>query len=301
MTEYKMKTNHKPPFTPTQGRYLAFIIAYIERYGLPPAESEIAEAIKVSPPSANQMMKMLESKGFIRRQPGVRRSIEVLLATDEIPKWKGRIPSPMVNQWVQVAPPESASREARAKKTTVYRFRITLRDTQPPIWRTIETKDVTIERFHELMQTAMGWTNSHLHQFHVDGERLTDPEFVSGEFEDFGAIGYEGKRLSDWISDSHTWRACYEYDFGDGWMHDIVLESQSDAEPGVTYPRCIDGDRACPPEDVGGAWGFVDYVKAITDPEDDQHEDLLEWGGSFDPAKFKISTTTNRMRKRLPR
>ena len=89
MTEYKMKTNHKPPFTPTQGRYLAFIIAYIERYGLPPAESEIAEAIKVSPPSANQMMKMLESKGFIRRQPGVRRSIEVLLATDEIPKWKG--------------------------------------------------------------------------------------------------------------------------------------------------------------------------------------------------------------------
>lgn len=91
--------------TPTQGRYLAYIHAYTEGFGLPPAESEIAKAIGVSPPSAIQMMKTLERKGLIRRKPGVPRSIEILLAPEAFPKWKGKI-SRVVRGWF---PKRSAS------------------------------------------------------------------------------------------------------------------------------------------------------------------------------------------------
>src|SRR5438874_1268247 len=80
-------------FTPTQGRYLAFIHAYISLHGYPPAESEIAAAMCVSPPSVNQMVKMLEKKGLILRQPGQARSLQVLIPADEIPPWNKRKPA----------------------------------------------------------------------------------------------------------------------------------------------------------------------------------------------------------------
>ncbi|MEO2016983.1 MAG: MarR family transcriptional regulator [Fuerstiella sp.] len=297
-----MTIEDKIAFTPTQGRYLGFIKAYTDGYGLPPAETDIAKAMKVSPPSVNQMMKTLESKGLIQRQPGVPRSIQILVAPDDVPKWKGRMPARIVRQWVRVAPPKSTPRGAGTKSATVYRFRITLRETQPEIFRIIETKDVTIERFHELIQTAMGWTNSHLHQFDVDGQQFTDPRFTVGTFDDFGAIGYEGLKLSDWISrDTMSWHTTYEYDFGDSWMHDVVLEHQSDAVRGERYPRCIDGSRACPPEDVGGVWGFVDYVAAVTDPTDEEHADMVQWNGPFDPTACSAAKATNRMRRGLSR
>ncbi|MEZ6127854.1 MAG: MarR family transcriptional regulator [Planctomycetaceae bacterium] len=291
-----MKTIPKPPYTPTQGRYLAFIKAYTDGYGLPPAESDIAAALKVSPPSVNQMMKTLQAKGFIERQPGVPRSIEILIP-DELPKWKGKMPPRIVRQWVYVGPPTVATKQS----ATIYRFRITLRDSQPAIYRVIETKDVSIERFHELIQTAMGWTNSHLHQFEVDGEQFTDPRFLDNGFEDFGAVDYQGLNLSNWIRpDTKQWKAVYEYDFGDGWMHDIELEGQSDVQSGVKYPRCVEGSRACPPEDIGGVWGFADYVRAITDPSDEEYEHYMEWNGPFDPEAFSTSAATRRMRTRLP-
>lgn len=90
--------------TPTQGRYLAYIRAYTEGFGFPPAESEIAKALKVSPPSANQMMKTLEKKQLIRRQPGVARSIEIVVPADAIPTWKGGAITRTVIEWVRVKP-----------------------------------------------------------------------------------------------------------------------------------------------------------------------------------------------------
>jgi DNA-binding Lrp family transcriptional regulator len=287
--------------TPTQGRYLAYIHAYTEGFGVPPAESEIAEAIGVSPPSAHQMMKTLEKKGLIRRQPGVPRSIEVLVSPDAIPKWKGKRITRTVWQWTRVGPAERGSGQSSGGKAAVYRFKIVLQHSDPVIWRRIETKDVTLGQLHELIQTAMGWTNSHLHQFEIAGSRYTDPRFMRNALDDFGTIDYSGVRVSDLVAKHGAkLRMGYEYDFGDGWQHEVVLEKVTESEPGVKYPRCIDGERACPPEDVGGVYGFADYVEAITDPSHSEHDELLEWNGPFDPAEFDAAKATRRMKKGLP-
>jgi hypothetical protein len=288
-------------FTPTQGRYLAFIHAYTEGFGLSPAESEIAAAIGVSPPSVNQMMKTLEKKTLIRRQPGVPRSIEILLAPETIPNWKGKRVTRTVKVWTLDKPAKHSAGRASGRKAAVYRFRITLQDSDPAIWRRIETKDVTLEKLHELIQTAMGWTNSHLHQFEIGGTRYTDPRFMMDDFDDFGAVDYSGMRISDLVSEHGTrLRMRYEYDFGDCWQHEVALEKVIESEPGIRYPRCIDGERACPPEDVGGVYGFADYVEAITNPNHSEHEDFLEWNGPFEPAEFDATTATRRMKKGLP-
>ncbi len=287
--------------TPTQGRYLAYIRVYTEGFGLPPAESEIADAIGVSPPSVNQMMKTLEKKGLIRRQSGVPRSIEILVARDAIPEWKGKRITRTVKVWTLTSPAARDLEPASGGNAAVYRFKIILQDTHPVIWRRIETMDVTLEKLHELIQTAMGWTNSHLHQFEIAGARYTDPRFMSGGFDDSGALDYTGIRIADLVSKHGSkLRIGYEYDFGDGWQHEIVLEEVMQSEPGAKYPRCIDGERACPPEDIGGVYGFADYVKAITNPKHSEYGELLEWNGPFDPAQFDAAKATRRMKKGLP-
>lgn len=117
-----------PEFTPTQGRYLAYLYAYTEGFGLPPAESEIAAAIGVSPPSVNQMMKTLEKKALIRRQPGVPRSIEILVERDAIPNWKGKRITRTVQVWTRDRPAIHNSGRAGSGTGSVYRFKITLQD-----------------------------------------------------------------------------------------------------------------------------------------------------------------------------
>jgi len=287
--------------TPTQGRYLAYIRAYTDGFGSPPAESEIAQAMSVSPPSVNQMMKTLEKKGIIRRQPGVPRSIEILVADDAIPKWKGKRISRTVWGWALARPAARHVGGASDDLAAIYRIKIILQDTDPAIWRRIETPDVTLAKLHELIQTAMGWTNSHLHQFEIADVRYTDPRLMTGDFDDFGALDYSGIRISDLVSKHGAkLRMGYEYDFGDGWEHAIVLEKVTPSEPGAKYPRCIAGERACPPEDVGGVYGFADYVEAITNPNHSQYRELLEWNGPFDPAQFDAARATSRMKKGLP-
>lgn len=287
--------------TPKQTRYLAYIRVYLKGFGISPAESEIAKAMGVSPPSVNQMMKTLERKGLIRRQPGVPRSIELLVAVDDLPKWKGKRITRRVREW-SVANPSSRRRgQVDDGQNAVYRFKIILQETAPPIWRRIETKDVELATLHGLIQTAMGWTNTHLHQFEIAGARYTDPRFMTGDFDDFGAVDYSGIRIGD-LASKHgpKLRMGYEYDFGDDWRHEVVLEKVTQSEPGAKYPRCIDGERACPPEDIGGVFGFADYVEAIANPTHSAHRELLEWNGPFDPARFDAAQATRRMRKGLP-
>lgn len=287
-------------FTPTQGKYLSYILAYTEGFGLPPAESEIAQALGVSPPSVNQMMKTLEKKSLICREPGVARSIEILVDPDSIPEWGKRI-TRTVKVWMRDEPVKQVAAPAAGRKGSVYQFKIVLRDTSPAIWRRIETRDATLEQLHELIQTAMGWTNSHLHQFEIGGTRYTDARFMTEDLDDFGAADYSGMRVSDLVAEHGSkLRIRYEYDFGDSWEHDVVLEKVTDPEPRVRYPRCTAGKRACPPEDVGGAYAYADYVEAITDPQHSEHEYFLEWSGPFDPAEFDAVKATRRMKKGLP-
>ena len=99
----------------------------------------------------------------------------------------------------------------------------------------------------------------------------------------------DGISLSEIYTGKNTPRIVYEYDFGDSWQHEIVLEKILEPEPNVAYPRCIEGARACPPEDVGGIWGYGDFLVAISDPNHADHDEMLEWiGGEFDPEKFSV-------------
>jgi hypothetical protein len=124
---------------------------------------------------------------------------------------------------------------------------------------------------------------------------------MRNDLDDFGAIDYSGLRVSDLVAKHGAkLRIGYEYDFGDGWQHEVVLEKVTESEPGIRYPRCIEGARACPTEDVGGVYGFADYVEGITNPSHSEHDDYLEWNGPFDPAEFDAAKATRRMTKGLP-
>lgn len=191
--------------------------------------------------------------------------------------------------------------KTKAASDTLFQFKITLLESNPPIWRRIQVQDCTLDKLHEHIQTAMGWTNSHLHQFEIKGERYGDPELLDDGFEDFecedstttvlsGILPKTGKRFS----------FKYEYDFGDGWEHEVLYEGSPPLEKGKKYPFCLEGERACPPEDVGGVWGYAEFLEAIADPKHEQHDDFVEWAGEFDPDDFDPKKATKEMKKGLP-
>jgi hypothetical protein len=261
----------------------------------------MAEALAVSPPSVHQMMKTLEKKGFIRRQPGVPRSIEILVDRDTIPKWKGKRITRTIKVWTLTKSAARQIEKVSGHKSAVYRFKIVLQATKPVIWRRIETQDVTLNQLHALIQTAMGWTNSHLYQFKIKGTRYVDHNLVADGWDDPDMLDDSSICISDLLSKhGGSLQIGYVYDFGDRWQHAVVLEEVTESAPRVKYPRCIDGAQACPPEDVGGVYGFAEYLEAITNPKHREHRDYLEWNGPFDPAKFNAATATRRMREGLP-
>jgi len=196
------------------------------------------------------------------------------------------------------------SKEPKAKipAGTIFQFKITLKEIKPPIWRRIQTKDCTLEKLHEHIQTAMGWTNSHLHQFEIDGVRYGDPELLMEGFEDeTPPVNSLRTKVSKMLpKDGKRFHFDYEYDFGDGWEHEIVFEGCLQAEKGTRYPVCVEGARACPPEDVGGTGGYEEYLEALADPKHEEHESYLEWRGPFDPEAFDAKAVTKRMRRGLP-
>jgi hypothetical protein len=145
--------------------------------------------------------------------------------------------------------------------------------------------DVTLAELHEIVQTAMGWTDSHLHDFEVGGIRygVPDPDWDSDEVVDESRV----KLLHVAAAGS---RLRYEYDFGDRWQHDVTVESVASPEPGGRYPCCVAGRRACPPEDVGGPGGYAEFLAAVDDPTHEDYEHWTEWiGGGFDPAEFDLA------------
>lgn len=185
---------------------------------------------------------------------------------------------------------------------TIYQFKIRLLGIEPPIWRRIQVQDCTLDKLHEHIQTAMGWTNSHLHQFEIRGEQYGDPELLDDGFEDFECADSTRTLISHIVpKNGRRFQFTYEYDFGDDWKHEIVLEGSPPADPETKYPICLEGERACPPEDCGGAWGYADFLKAIRNPKSDDNEDMLKWvGGRFDPEQFDAKKATRAMKKGLP-
>jgi len=184
----------------------------------------------------------------------------------------------------------------------LYQFKITLRDIEPPIWRRIQMKDGSLDRLHEHIQTSMGWTNSHLHQFTVDGVLYGDPDLLLQGFEnDPEIVNSLDTRLSEIIPQSGSrFTFAYEYDFGDCWEHDVLFEGCLRAEKGGRYPLCLEGERACPPEDVGGTSGYLDYLETLSNPDHEQWEESSEWQGPCRPEEFDAAVATQRMRRGLP-
>ncbi len=171
----------------------------------------------------------------------------------------------------------------------VYQFKVTLRGIRPPIWRRIQVPETyTFWELHVAIQDAMGWTDTHLHEFvMVDPSSgaacrigIPDEEFDTGVLP-----GWEVK-IADFFSFENR-VARYIYDFGDDWEHVVRLEKILPRQKGVNYPVCLAGRRACPPEDCGGVWGYEELLEAIRDPNHERHHEMLEWvGGEFDPEAF---------------
>jgi len=138
-----------------------------------------------------------------------------------------------------------------------------------------------------MLLAAMGWTNSHSHAF-----RIGDRHFGMGLDEE-EEIDEREVIILQALRDEH--RFFFDYDFGDGWEHEVTIEELSGSDHGLRFAVCLDGQNACPPEDVGGADGYADFLKAIADPNREDHESYLEWfGDSFDPSKFDLAVANAR-------
>jgi hypothetical protein len=167
--------------------------------------------------------------------------------------------------------------------TSVHQLKITLTGSRPPIWRRLQvSSSINLRRLHDVIQAAMGWTQSHLYQFQVGDVEFGEPD------DEFGMPIRSAKSTPlRKIAPKPGAVFRYEYDFGDSWQHRIEVEKVLPPEPGVHYPRCLVGRRACPPEDVGGIWGYEEFLQAIRDPKHPEHAAMLEWvGGAFDPEAF---------------
>ena len=173
----------------------------------------------------------------------------------------------------------------------LYELKVVLKEIRPPIWRVIQVPSSTnLRRMHKILQKAMGWTNSHLYLFELDGKKYSEPN-ADWDVLDSGKLTLENIFAGGRTSFQ------YEYDMGDGWEHEITFKRQ--IENGETKPSCIGGARACPPEDCGSVPGYYQLLEAISDPKNEDHDSMLEWvGKGYDPEAFDMAAV-DRALKRL--
>lgn len=172
-----------------------------------------------------------------------------------------------------------------------YQLKITLQDIDPPIWRRVVVPaDFSLFDLHHVIQIAMGWEDCHLHDFMIKRQR-----YVSPSEEDLDDSGDESTtKLRDVVRARS--KCTYQYDFGDSWDHLIMVEKTT-ADSAFVGPMCIDGARACPPEDSGGSWGYVEKLEALSKADDPETEYLREWMGDFDPELFDLDSVNKDLRR----
>lgn len=169
-------------------------------------------------------------------------------------------------------------------------LRIKLNDVEPAVLRHLQVPvTIRLDRLHLVLQAAMGWSNTHLYEIRAGdvGWGVPDPDFGAGP------LDASKVRLIDVLEDVGPRSLEYLYDFGDGWEHSVRIEHITDAVPGMAYPCLVEASGRCPPEDVGGPWGYREFLDAIADPDHEEHTERLEWiGGSFDPTTVDLHRLT---------
>jgi hypothetical protein len=191
-----------------------------------------------------------------------------------------------------------AKRTASVKRkvTWDWQLKIELLDVMPTVWRRlIVPETIKLPKLHRVFQAALGWTNSHLHEFVISGVQYgePDPDFDEDlphvderKFTLIKALGMDARCFD------------YVYDFGDDWHHVVLVEDQHVSAKRVASIRCEGGQNACPPEDVGGALRYAEFLAAIADPAHEEHDALREWSGErFDPRRFDLDATNLALRK----
>ncbi|MFJ8916041.1 plasmid pRiA4b ORF-3 family protein [Amycolatopsis sp. NPDC102389] len=162
----------------------------------------------------------------------------------------------------------------------VYQVKITLLEIESlPVWRRVLVPAaIPLDRLHLVIQAAMGWENYHLHYF-LDGKTYYGEAEPELQYRDERKV-----RLDDLVKPGG--RLLYNYDFGDNWDHEILVEEATVATADGRYPRCIAGEAACPPEDVGGTGGYARMIQILGDPGHPEHQDVVGWLGLDDPGQF---------------
>ena len=182
----------------------------------------------------------------------------------------------------------------------IYQFKITLLGIEPRIWRRIQIPDCKLNTLHYHIQAAMGWSNSHLHHFVIERARYGIPKWLDDPHVRTKVIDSTKTKLSDILpADSERMKFKYTYDFGDYWEHEVSYEGTVEPYAKTKYPICIEGERACPPEDCGGIGGYEYLLEVLDDPNHEEHQGMKEWAGELDPEKFVLKIATVRMVRAL--
>ena len=170
----------------------------------------------------------------------------------------------------------------------VFQLKVTLQEVEPAIWRRFQVRRQTrLDRLHLFIQGCMGWTNSHLHEFKIKGQRYRHIEQMYEDIDDSDMHDEKEYRLKKLVNEGDIFE--YLYDFGDCWEHEILVDKLTEPEEGIIYPICLAGERACPPEDCGGPWGYADLLRMLGDPGHEEYEEYREWAGEdFDPERFDV-------------
>ncbi len=176
---------------------------------------------------------------------------------------------------------------------TIFQMKVTLQGIEPPIWRRLLAPGgITLHKFHKIVQMAMGWEDYHLYSFIINDSIYGIPDFEAAP--EFG----DSRRIKLQKVMTGKMGFVYVYDFGDNWEHAIQVEEILQAEQNTFYPVCLGGERACPPEDVGGTWGYCDFLEAISDPGHKEHETLLKWAGEdFNAEHFDVQAVNEKLTK----
>ena len=177
--------------------------------------------------------------------------------------------------------------------SNILQFKITLKDSKPKIWRRFQIESTLMfYDLHLIIQTVMGWSNTHLYQFIYDGDNfIGNPELLERD-----GIADDKEVAISIVFDKPKIKMEYEYDFGDGWQHELILEKIEKKNTTQHYPTCLEGEMNCPPEDCGGIHGFYDRLKAFKNKRHPEHEDVVEWmRENYNPEFFDLQSVNKNL------